>query len=227
MNSGPQVVAKAVPFHYIEGQLLVALTSLTDKNPRKWELPGTSVYSSHTSLGALEQMLRTECGLTSQNVRYREQLYTFERPSEDLLQRNTIYVTYLYLSPELLWHKGARHIGLFPVDRLPHISHLDQDSITYALERLKSKALYTTLPAFLLPKIFDLHAYQQIFETLTGMTVDKRNFRKKLQSLAILHPTTKQSSHKRGETMLYQLNDPTISLLSRPFMQEGREAPAR
>ncbi len=218
MNSGPQVIAKAVPFHYIEGQLLVALISLTDTNPRKWELPGTSVYSSHTSLGSLEQMLRSECGLTSQNVRYREQLYTFERHSEDLLQRNTIYITYLYLSPELLWHKGARHIGLFPINRLPLISSLDQDIIAYALERLKSKALYTTLPAFLLPLRFDMHAYQQVFETLTGTSVDKRNFRKKLQTLDILHPVTKQIPSRRGETVLYQLNDPALSLLSKPFM---------
>ena len=219
MNSDPQVIAKAVPFHYIEGQLLIALASQTDTARQKWGLPATPVYYSHTSLQALDQMLRTQRGLTPQTVRYREQLYTFEHSSSDISKRNTMYVTYLYLSPELLWHKGTQHIGLFPVDRLPGLSSLDHGIITYALERLKSKALYTTLPGFLLPSKFDLTSYPQIFETLVNTTVDKRNFRNQLQSLRVLTPGNIQDSEKHVGTTLYSLsNSRNLSLLSTPFL---------
>ena len=74
MNTGPNVIAKATPFHYIESQLLVALTSSVGVGSPTWSLPETPVYYQHTSLQSLEQMLRTQCGLTPRNVRYREQL---------------------------------------------------------------------------------------------------------------------------------------------------------
>lgn len=218
MYTPPKVIAKAIPFHYIEGQLLIALTSLPGSNPQIWELPSTYVYYPHTSIQALEQMLRLQCGLTSRDVRHREQLYTFEYPAAVSSEGNSICITYLYLSPELRWHKGARHIGLFPIDRLPDISPADHTITTYALERLKSKALYTTLPGFLLPTEFNLAAYQQVFETLTNGKVDRRNFRKKLQTLNILSPVDNAPTKKHGEATLYRMNDAELSILSRPFL---------
>ncbi|OYX53500.1 hypothetical protein B7Y92_02750 [Candidatus Saccharibacteria bacterium 32-50-13] len=217
MNTGPNVIAKATPFHYIEGQLLVALTSSVGVGSPTWSLPETPVYYQHTSLQSLEQMLRTQCGLTPRNVRYREQLYAFELPAADSSSRSDICLTYLYVSPELLWHKGTKHIGLFPIERLPQLSTSDHQIMTYALERLRSKALYTTLPAFLLPKEFSLSAYQQVFETLTGRTVDKRNFRKKLLALDVLSPVTTGRAIKRGDTQLYQLQHQDLIVLPKPF----------
>ena len=217
MNVVPHVTTKAVSFHCLEGQLLVALVALPGKDSPEWRLPETPVYNLHTSLQSLEQMLRTQCGLTSKNVRYREQLYTFETPAATPAATNTICLTYLYLSPELRWHKGDQHIGLFPVDHLPLLTGSDHDVILYARERLQSKGLYTSLPGFLLPKKFNLGAYQQVFETLTGRATDKRNFRKKLLALDILLPTKNNDEFKRGDSQLYQLRHDSLTILSKPF----------
>lgn len=207
----PHVIAKAVPFHYVEGQVLVALVAQPLDDSRSWQLPDARVYNSHTSLQYLEQALRTQCGMTPRNVRYREQLYTFESPSPEDISKNTLSLTYLYLSSELLWHKGSKHIGLFPIDKLPNISFLDRQIIQYAVERLRSKALYTTLPGFLLPPAFTLDQYQQVFESLSGKKVDRRNFRKKLRKLNILTAATdKNTSH-------YSLTESHLSILMKPF----------
>lgn len=207
----PRVTTKAVPFHYVEGQILVALVAQPLDDSRSWQLPDTHVYSSHTTLQYLEQALRTQCGMTPRNVRYREQLYTFESPSSEDISKNTLCLTYLYLSSELLWHKGSKHIGLFPIDRLPNISLLDRQIIRYAIERLRSKALYTTLPGFLLPPAFTLDQYQRVFEALSGKRVDRRNFRKKLHTLNILTPATNKG------TPHYSLAEGHPSILTKPF----------
>ena len=216
MNQIPRITVKAVPFHYVEGQLLVALVSRLHEKSQSWRLPETDVYNVHTSLQYLEQMLRTKCGLTPRNVRYREQLYTFEEPSSDMHPKNTLCLTYLYLSDELVWHKGSDHIGLFPIHALPSLSPLDARIIHYATERLQAKALYTTLPAFLLPTTFTLDRYQQVFETLTGKTVDRRNFRKKLRTLGVITPATSNSSQQNGGTK-YTLVDQQLSILPKSF----------
>lgn len=215
MTTAPRVTAKAVPFHHVEGQLLIALTASTDEMSPVWQLPETPVYNVHTSLQSLEHMLRTQCGLTSRNVRYREQLYTFEW--QDSPTSNALCLTYVYLSSEVVWHKGDQHIGLFPIDRLPDMTEADRSIITYALERLQSKALYTTLPAFLLPAAFSLAAYQHVFETLTGRAVDKRNFRKKLLSLGIFAPVSPPANTKRGDTRLYRLCHNDLVVLPKQF----------
>jgi 8-oxo-dGTP diphosphatase len=217
-QEAPHVTTKAVPFHYVEGQLLVALLSRPLDQSQIWRLPDADMYNLHTSLQYLEQALRTQCGITSQNVRYREQLYTFETPSaSNAPHKNTLCVTYLYLSSELLWHKGTEHIGLFPIDNLPKLSRGDQTSVAYALERLRSKALYTTLPGFLLPKEFSLNAYQQVFETLTGQVVDRRNFRKKLLNLDIFTAAKTQGTGKRGATQMYRLQHENLVVLPKSF----------
>ena len=218
MNQAPAVIAKVVPFHYIEGQLLVALISRPHDTSPTWRLPESAVYNTHTSLQSLEQMLRSRCGLTPRNVRYREQLYMFEESVlSGIFSRTVLYPAYLYLCNELLWHKGSEHIGLFPIENLPPISPLDERMIRYAIERMQAKALYTTLPALLLPSEFTLAAYQQSFETLTGRAVDKRNFRKKLLALNALIPIKTKSEPKRSDAQLYQLRLKDLTVLAKSF----------
>ena len=210
-QEAPRVTAKVASFHYVEGQVLIALIAQPLDSSRSWQLPDAPVYNLHTSLQYLEQALRTQCGMTSRNVRYREQLYTFESPLSEDASENTICISYLYLSSELLWHKGSKHIGLFPINKLPNIPSLDRQIIEYAIERLRSKALYTTLPGFLLPPAFTLDQYQRVFEALSGKKVDRRNFRKKLRTLNILTAATNKS------TSHYSLTENRLSILSKPF----------
>jgi len=49
-----------------------------------------------------------------------------------------------------------------------------------ALERLRGKVEYTSLPAFLLEEPFTLPALQQAYETVLGRPVDKSAFRKRM-----------------------------------------------
>lgn len=211
-----QVTAAAVSFHYVEGQLLVALVSRSSGHPQPWHLPGANVFGQHTSLQCLEYTLRTRCGMTPRNVRYREQLYTFETPSSDNPSKNAFILAYIYLSSELLWHKGSDHIGVFPINKLPKLTPLTKQIIDYAIERLRSKSLYTTLPGFLLPPAFTLDQYQQVFETLTGKTVDRRNFRKKIHALDIVTPASSSDTKKKTTTQ-YTLTENHLSILKKSF----------
>jgi 8-oxo-dGTP diphosphatase len=67
-----------------------------------------------------------------------------------------------------------------PVDELSPRKRLafdHADILQAALERLRSKVEYTSLPAFLLPEPFTLPQLQKAYEVVLGRTIDKSGFR--------------------------------------------------
>ncbi len=55
-----------------------------------------------------------------------------------------------------------------------------------AVERLRSKVEYTSLPAYLLPEPFTLPQLQQTYETVLGRPLDKSAFRKRMLDAGFL-----------------------------------------
>jgi 8-oxo-dGTP diphosphatase len=70
-----------------------------------------------------------------------------------------------------LWH---------PIDEMPPGKRLAFDHaeiLRAAVERLRSKVEYTSLPAFLLPEPFTLPQLQRMYEVVLGRPIDKSGFR--------------------------------------------------
>jgi 8-oxo-dGTP diphosphatase len=61
--------------------------------------------------------------------------------------------------------------------------------ISYALQRLRSKIMYTDMAKYLLPKQFTLSQLQSVYENILGELLDSRNFRKKILKLDIIRST--------------------------------------
>lgn len=216
MYRAPEIISNAVILQYADRQLFVTL--VTDSNSEEvatkslWRLPWTRVADGATSLGNLETTLRSTMGLMSADINYREQLYTTESV---LNSHSTFRISYLYLSRGIRWHKGSHHVGIFPITKLPPLSEEDRRILHYAIERLHAKTLYSTIPAFMLPTVFTLNDFQDVFETITGHSVDRRNFRKKIESLAIVTPVAKSS--KKNVSSTYTLKDSHLTLFDKPF----------
>ena len=60
------------------------------------------------------------------------------------------------------------------------------DILRAALSRLRSKAEYTSLPAFLLPEPFTLPQLQRVYEVILGRPLDKSAFRKRTLDAGLL-----------------------------------------
>jgi 8-oxo-dGTP diphosphatase len=74
------------------------------------------------------------------------------------------------------------------MDQLPTLAFDHARILNYALERLRNKLEYTTVGFQLLPEKFTLTELQEVYETILGKQLDKRNFRRKLSLLKILKP---------------------------------------
>jgi ADP-ribose pyrophosphatase YjhB (NUDIX family) len=76
-----------------------------------------------------------------------------------------------------------------------------------ALDRLRGKGAYSTLPARLLPDAFTLSDLQQTYEIALGVPrIDKSSFRRKLNELDLLEPVDGERAETGGrQAQLYRL----------------------
>jgi len=77
--------------------------------------------------------------------------------------------------------------------------------LSNCLDRLRSKVLYTTLPAYLLPDEFTISEMQKIYEIILGKTIDRKSFQRRMFNANILEETGDMKESGRRPAKLYRL----------------------
>ena len=158
-----------------------------------WSLPGGLLMDSESLDEAAARKLDDETGVTDV---FLEQLYTFS----DLDGRGSVAVAYFALVDSQQAHLARRREwppAWFGVDELPPLAFANETVIDYALRRLRAKLDYSNVAYSLLPPDFTLSQLQHVYEAILGRPLDKRNFRKRILSLAIIEPTGGLASEGR------------------------------
>ena len=154
----------------------------------RWALPGGFVRLDEDLVAAARGELREETGV---GALYLEQLAAFGAPDRDPRER-VITIAWLAIV-NLFDHPvhastDARKAGWFSIDELPPLA-FDHDAIVAAaLERLRRKVREEPVVFEFLPARFTLSQVQTLMETILGTSLDKRNFRRKIQATGILVP---------------------------------------
>jgi ADP-ribose pyrophosphatase YjhB (NUDIX family) len=87
-----------------------------------------------------------------------------------------------------------------------------------ALERLRSKVEYTSLPVFLLPGEFTLTQLQRIYEVILERDLEKKAFRTRVLTAEILEASPRKLSGPNRPAQLYRLKRRRQAhVFSRPF----------
>jgi 8-oxo-dGTP diphosphatase len=147
-------------------------------------LPGGYVHAE-TDQGcedAAQRVLRDKAGLQSP---YLEQLACFSGPARDPRgwSLSVAYFALLPLAgeppPDQLW---------LPVDALPQLPFDHAAIVAAAVERVRSKSQYSSLPVHLCPEPFTLPQLHAIYESLLGEAINPVSFRRKMDELGMLEP---------------------------------------
>jgi 8-oxo-dGTP diphosphatase len=178
-----------------------------------WALPGGLVRPHETAEEAAARLLDDRCGLKGC---YSEQLATFSAVDRDPSGR-VVSVAYLVLVPEsvardhrlpegLRWQNAAK-VGKLAYDH--------NEIVDVALERLRIKLQSTTIARHLLGPQFTLTELQNVYESVLGRALDKRNFRKKLIVGGIVRPTGKKVHAALGRpSELYRFAGSKVEVIS-------------
>ncbi|MFZ5896034.1 MAG: NUDIX hydrolase [Myxococcota bacterium] len=184
----PALCVDTVVFGYDDGVLRVLLIE-RGLPPFKgsWALPGGFVRVGESLDTAARRELEEEASVRDV---YLEQLYTFGDPKRDP-REHVVSVAYFALvkssSHQVEASTDASNAKWFNVTRLPELAFDHRAIVDTALERLRGKIRYQPIGFELLPERFPLRALQSLYEAIAGAPVDKRNFRKKVLSMGLLH----------------------------------------
>ena len=195
----------SVIFGLIERELKIAL--IKRKNPpfmEMWAVPGGCMEGDETIEETALRELKEETGI--ENV-YLEQFHVFSKRGRDPRGPTlTIALFALIRSDQckLVAREDASTAKWWPAYSLPLLA-FDHDQIcAKALNALRS-ALKTRPLAFeLLPCAFTLYQLQDLYEQVFDVSMDKRNFRKKIQKMDFICASGKKTEGERHRpAMLY------------------------
>jgi 8-oxo-dGTP diphosphatase len=180
--------------------------------PGRWALPSGFVDPARDD--SLEDCARRKLlEKTGVAAPYLEQLGSWGDARRDPRGWSTTHV-YLALLPaaSLILNCGGNAVDVawFPVDgsaALPPLA-FDHDRILAAgLARLRGKAEYTSLPAYLLPATFTLSELQQVFQKVLGRPLEKKAFRTRMLASGLLEELDALKETSRRPARLYRLRD--------------------
>lgn len=191
--------------------------------PGRWALPGGFVNVEQDK--SLEDCaLRKLKEKTGVHAPYLEQLGSWGGAARDPRGWSATHV-YFALLPHasVLLQKGANaaEAAWFPVIGTgvkPRLAFDHELILAAAVERLRNKAEYTSLPAYLLPEEFTLSELQQAYEVVLGRPVDKSAFRTRVFSAQVVKESSGMRTGPNRPAQLYRVRSPgTLTFFPRTF----------
>ncbi len=177
-----------------------------------WAIPGGFVQMDESLEQAARRELEEETGVKGI---YLEQLRAFGDVGRDPRTR-VITVAFMALvsSDKLVLQAAtdAADARWFSVDLLPSLLAFDHAAILeYALAALRRRLETGNIARELLPNRFTLTKLQEVYETLLGETLDKRNFRKWVLTANLVLPTdqTARGQHRPAQLFEFAPDSPT------------------
>lgn len=214
----PFTTVDLVIFTVLDKQLSVLLVQRPDVAdepfPKAWALPGGFIDTSldENLAACARRKLFEKTGVISP---YLEQLGSWGNASRDPRGWSATHAYFALISSiGLTLTKGsnAADIGWSEVDHVLRHRRLafDHDMILRAaVERLRSKVEYTSLPAYLVEEPFTLPQLQRTYEIVLGRSIDKSGFRTRMLAADFLEETGYAEGESNRPAMGYRLRDRT------------------
>lgn len=189
----PAVAVDLAIFTLRDGALQLLLVK-RGREPHKgsWALPGGFVRIDEDLVTAAQRELQEETGVDSA---YLEQVGAFGTVDRDPRER-VISVAYFAIlasdSDKVRAGSDADEAQWWAAESLPKLAFDHPEIVAAARRALVEKVRRTTIALQFLPPEFALSDLQSVHEAVLGQEIDKRNFRKWIDSLDYLVATGRQ-----------------------------------
>ncbi|MCP5197184.1 MAG: NUDIX hydrolase [Gammaproteobacteria bacterium] len=210
----PLVMVDTALFTILDERLCLILTRRRESPfPGVLALPGGFVHVQEDAdtEHAARRVIHDKIGF---DAPYLEQLYTFSGKVRDPRGWSVSIAYYALLPASLL--DQSQVAETFPVDALPTLPFDHDRIVAKAMERLRSKATYSSLPAFLLPEEFTLNDLHRIYQQTQDTRLDKASFRHKIMEQDIIEAIPgrfRTGAHRPAQ--LYRLSSRALTPFER------------
>ncbi len=184
-----------------------------DPFPDTWALPGGFIDTAHDN--DLEACaLRKLKEKTGVRAPYVEQLGSWGSASRDPRGWSATHAYFSLISADdrafAEEHPGSQPARWFQVEgaRVKERLAFDHAEILKAaVNRLRNKVEYTSLPAFLMPSEFTLSELQRVHEVLLDRTLEKKAFRTRILASNLLEELPRKKEGANRPAQLYRLKN--------------------
>jgi len=165
---------------YTNGELQILLIK-RDKEPEKnqWSLPGSYVNYNETTANAAKRVLNE---LTGIHDIYLSRVNIFDNP--DRYPERVISIVYCALIKsdlfELLAGSHAKEVKWHKVEEIKTLPFDHNQMVKTSLSWLKEEMWRKPIMINLLPEKFPLNEMQDLYQFISRIPIDNRNFRKKV-----------------------------------------------
>ncbi len=178
---------------------------------QQWALPGgfVDLEKDKDLMATARRKLQEKTGL--QGV-YLEQVASMGNANRDPRGWSTTVVHLALVPPEAPASTiNPDRLTWAPIEDLPPLAFDHRHLIELAFERLRSRTLYTSLPAFLLPNPFTLSQLQRAYEAVLGQPLTTKAFRTRMQASEAIEATEKyQTGAGRPARLFRHTKEPFI-----------------
>lgn len=209
----PLVTVDVVIFTVVGEQLRVLLVRRPEDKgepfPARWALPGgfVDVDRDASLLACAGRKLRDK---TSVAAPYLEQLGSWGDAKRDPRGWSSTHAYFALIpQPEADGNSATTSTEWVPCDQATcrRLAFDHNTILNTAIERLRSKVEYTSLPAFLLPEPFTLPQLQRVYEVVLGRALDKSAFRKRMLDADYLEEAGMVTGDHGRAAMGYRLRE--------------------
>lgn len=197
----PSVATDCVIFGF-DGKKLKVLLIERNLEPFKgcWALPGGFLRETDkTAEQCALRELKEETNLTVSEDRL-WQLGVFSEEKRDPRNRVISLAYYALVEPkDVVGGDDAAQAQWFDVDNVPELAFDHVQILSKAREAIKRQIHFDPIGYDLLGEEFTISQVQTLYETIHGVTYDRRNFARKIQSSGFLRPLGKKmegTAHK-------------------------------
>lgn len=155
-----------------------------------WALPGGALYNDESIEDGMSRELLEKTGLTVPNLRLCNVFGRVDRsPCMRMVGVSYLGVIDRFKVQLLTSTLKTSNADWFSIENIPPLAYDHEEILKDALEKLKENIVESDLLETLFPKEFTLPEVQKVYESILGVTYDRRNFRKKMLSLDLIEDT--------------------------------------
>lgn len=207
-NIGVHVVSSI--FTVDRGVVKVLLIKRTNE-PYKdfWALPGGAMYNNELIMDAAKRELNEKTGISDVNLSMCKVIDTIDRsPIRRMIAICFIGVLDIKKVELLKSTSKTSESGWVDINYVNNLAYDHDEVLKFAIEELKNKIITTDILKSLFPDEFTLPELHNVYNSILGIDIDRRNFRKKMLNLNLISDTNKTVVYKgKKPAKLYRFND--------------------
>ncbi|WP_421876789.1 NUDIX hydrolase [Marinoscillum sp.] len=170
-----------------------------------WMLPGGMMSEGFTMEESVSKVLY---GLTGIHNVHQEQVKCYSDVDRHPIKRVVTVCFYALVKPEnhpVIAKNYVSDVVWHSVSDLPELGFDHNRLAVDALAKLRQNLKENLIFGELLPEKFTLKELQDLYESILDETLDRRNFRKKILQMELLHPTNEKKVGVKGGPELYSI----------------------